>query len=334
MKTLQELIQNNVNLTHATNSGFHPIECAVCNDHSQRAGFKFENGTVGYHCFNCKAKFLYTEGETIISNRAVQILECFGISKHSIMETVNSNFFETGEITFERIMQSRQRTLGSLIGTEVKMPKHSFFVGSDKHPDIEKKITDYLASRMIDPYKVKAMYSLSERHIDRVLLPIYQKGTLIHWQSRAITSNIRPKYLTCNDNHNVAIWGLHNSYKHSGPLFITEGIFDASLIDGVAILGSTISPEQVSILEGIRRKKVIVVDYDSNGSSLATTALHQGWDITFAAKGKDVNKTCMSDGLIYTIHTLMTNITTPSKGDIEFNGVDLQSILTLNLKML
>ena len=334
MNTLQDLITSNIHLSHQTSSGFWPVKCAACNDHSERAGFKFENGTVGYHCFNCKKKFSYTEGETIISNNALNILECFGISKTRVMEIVNGSFFETGEITFEKIKQSRERTNSSLIGVETHLPKFSFYVGSEKHPEIEEKIILYLQSRQIDPFKIKAMYSLSERHQDRVIIPIFQYNNLIHWQSRSILNNVRPRYLTCHDNKNIAIWGLQNIHKHSGPLFVTEGIFDASLIDGVAILGSDLCQEKIQILNSINRRKVVVVDYDKNGSVLANQALENGWEITFACKNKDVNKSVLSDGILYTINTLMENICSPKASGINFNGMDLGSMLELNLKMI
>lgn len=331
---LQQLIQQYVPLSNQTNSGFWTIECAACNDHSPRAGFKFENGEVGYKCFNCKRKFRYVEGETIISNYAIQILEAFGIPKSKVMEVVNGNFFETGEITFEKIIESRQRTLGSIIGSETKLPKNTFFIGSDKFPDIQKPIINYLESRKIDPYKIKAMFSLSERHENRVIIPIYQHGKLIHWQSRSILKDVKPRYLTCYDNKNIAIWGLQNSYKHTGPLFITEGIFDASLVDGVAILGSDLSPEKIQILNTINRKKVVVVDYDANGKSLAMAALEAGWEITYAPSGFDINKSVVANGILYTIHTLMRNICQPQQSGVEFMGMDLGAMLELNLKMM
>ena len=334
MATLQDLILKNINLTHQTQSGFWPVACAACNDHSERAGFKFENGSVGYHCFNCKRKFIYNEGETLISNVALNILESFGISKTRVMEVVNGNFFETGEITFEKIKQSRERTLSNLVGVETKLPKFSFYVGSEKHVAIEEKIIAYLRSRCIDPFKIKAMYSLSERHEDRVLIPIYQSGKLIHWQSRSILSNVRPRYLTCSDNKNIAIWGMHNIYKHTGPLFITEGIFDASLVDGIALLGSDLSPEKIHILNSINRRKVVVVDYDKNGAHLANMALQNNWEISFPCKNKDINKSVIQDGILLTIHTLMKNICVPTSSGIEIGGVDFGAMLELNLKMI
>jgi hypothetical protein len=332
MKTLQDLIQKNVVLAHQTNTGFWPVACKACNDHSPRAGFKFDNKTVGYHCFNCKRKFTYVEGETDISNTAIYILGTFGISKSSILEVVNGNFFETGEITFERIIQARQKNVNSIIGTEVKLPKNTFYVGSEKFPDIEGKIVKYLEGRRIDPYKVKAMYSLSERHTDRVILPIYQNGKLIHWQSRTMLSDVRPRYLTCYENKNLAIWGLHNLYNHEGPLFITEGIFDAALIDGVAILGSDLSEEKLKILDNCRRKKVIVVDADDNGNKLAHAAVKHGWMVTNCVDKLDVNKSVIKHGILFTIHTLMSNICAPEQTGVEFGGMDLSVALELGFK--
>lgn len=333
--TLQELIESSATLNHQTATGFFPVACPVCNDHSERAGFKFEDGEVGYNCFNCKAKFSYTEGETLISRNAISILGNFGISHSRIMEVVNQSFFETGEITMEKIMASRKAISTNINHLpEAKLPANSFFVGSQKHPEIEAEVEQYLMGRNIDPTKIKAMYSLSERHMGRVLIPIYYKGKLIHWQSRTMDKNTRPRYLTCHDNKQAAVWGMHNLFKRDGPLFITEGIFDASLIDGISILGSDLTESKIQLLNTITRDKVIVVDYDKNGKSLAQQALKNGWKITFACQNKDVNKSVIEDGLFFTIHTLFSNICNPQQSGVQYNGLDLASILELNFKIL
>lgn len=332
--SLQALIETHVALNHQTATGFFPIECPVCNDHSVRAGFKFDDGEVGYNCFNCKAKFSYTEGETLISKNAITILQAFGISHSAILAEVNHNFFETGEITMEKVMANRAAITTNINHLpEAHLPAHSFFVGNGKHPEIEKDIIEYLSLRKIDPHKIKAMYSLSERHIDRILIPIYYKGKLIHWQSRSL-KNERPRYLTCHDNKQAAVWGMHNLFKRDGPLFITEGIFDASLIDGISILGSDLTPSKIQLFNSISRDKVLVIDYDKNGKTLAEAAIRNGWKITFACQGKDVNKSVIEDGILFTIHTLFQNICEPKDSGVQYNGMDLEAVLQLNFKIL
>lgn len=330
---LQELIETNITLSRVTNTGFHPVACAACNDHSERAGFKFEDGHVGYHCFNCKRRFVYTEGETLISNSAIFILGAFGISRERVLNTVNANFFETGTITLQQLTRFKKEDGLHLSPVDISLPKNSFFVGSGKHKSLEEPIKDYLHSRNINYADVKAMYSLSERHQNRVILPIYKSGKLIHWQSRAI-DNTKPRYLTAHDNKQIAMWGLNNAYKHNGPLYVTEGIFDASFIDGVAILGSDLSPEKKYMLDNISRAKVLVVDSDQNGGKLAQVALQTGWDITFLPEKLDVNKSVNKYGLFYTIYMLQQNITTATASGIKVDGIDFGAMLALGLKMI
>jgi hypothetical protein len=77
-----------------------------------------------------------------------------------------------------------------------------------------------------------------------------------------------------------------------------------------------------------------VVDYDANGKSLAMAALGAGWEITYAPSGLDINKSVVSEGILYTIHTLMRNICQPQESGVEFKGMDLGAMLELNLKMM
>lgn len=333
-KTLRELIEQSVQLPPETGgSGFHPVHCAACNDHSPRAGFKFSDGSVGYNCFNCSRKFIYVEGDLNISRTAVSILNAFGISTNRIMEVVNSNFFDSGgEISFESIRQAREHTL-NLVVEDSSLPKMSFYLGKNKHPEIEAPLIEYLSARGVETSQIKAMYSLDERHLNRIILPCYQNSKLIHWQSRSIESNARPRYLTSFKNKQLAMWGHHNSFKHSGPLFITEGIFDAYFIDGMALLGSDLTPEKVNILSKIPRKKVVVIDSDANGNKLATAALELGWELAFPPDGLDVNKSVMKYGLFYTIHSLFKSRCQPEKSGLVCDGIDLQSALALQFKM-
>lgn len=90
-KTLEEIIRENIHLGRQDNNGWYPLRCCVCNDHSPRAGFKFEGDTVVFNDFNCAAKFKYVEGDTL-SNNAKKILEAFGIDK-SKLESLSSGIF-------------------------------------------------------------------------------------------------------------------------------------------------------------------------------------------------------------------------------------------------
>ena len=321
MKTMQELIENSLILGNETGSGFRPIKCSCCNDHSPRAGFKFEDGAVVFKCFNCKRIFVYVEGDATISNNAKSILVAFGINRSSVEELVAGNFFDNGgEITLHHVKHAKEINLNL---EPISLPKGSIPLGNDSHVEYQKPIIEYLESRLIDYKKINAHFNLSEKFINRFIIPCKTNNKVIHWQARTIIPDCKPRYLTAFDNKAKALWGMDNIWKYSGPLFITEGFSDAYFVNGVALLGSDLTEEKFQILSNNRRRKVVVVDYDKNGKILANTALQHNWEITFPPKNLDINKSVIQNGRLFTFKNLIDNITSPNKSDILSMDVNL-----------
>jgi DNA primase len=93
------------------------------------------------------------------------------------------------------------------------------------------------------------------------------------------------------------------------PLFVTEGVFDAIPIKGVALLGSVLNECKIQALNSTRRNKVFVVDKDANGYKLGYTAIKHGWSISFVdGDVTDVNDAVQKYGKLWTLQNLMTNI--------------------------
>src|SRR5271167_3055361 len=103
-----------------------------------------------------------------------------------------------------------------------------------------------------------------------------------------------------------------SSYSDA-PLFICEGVFDAMMVDGVAILGSKLNDAKVELLSKSSRRLVFVIDKDSNGKHLAEDVLRRGWEIAFTPEGtEDLNQSVRRFGLSYTIYELMKSVTKDS----------------------
>ena len=66
--------------------------CQICNDHSPRAGFKFDGDFVGYNCFNCGAKGKLDKSHAKVSKAFRNILNSFGISNEDIDNELARNF--------------------------------------------------------------------------------------------------------------------------------------------------------------------------------------------------------------------------------------------------
>jgi hypothetical protein len=330
-KLLRDLIESRVTLGREASNGFRGVRCAVCNDHTERAGFKFEGNLVAYWCFNCKASFNYEEGSTSMPPWVRKVLEAFGISGSEISELVGSAFFKKSNEP-KTITMEAMKPVVNLFTPEVPLPPRSHPIGSAEHPELQAPLIAYIRGRGLDPVSLNAHFSLDPKYLNRVILPCTRDGKIIFWQARTITDQ-KPRFMAPGTNKEAVLWGYDNLRgQYDQPLFITEGIFDAASIDGVALLGSQLNEAKLQILNRSRRTRAVVIDRDDNGGRLGQLALEHGWEITFPPDGCDANKSVQRFGKLFTIWTLMKNMTSPSSLKTA-SGVSLQSQLELSMQL-
>lgn len=333
-QSLEDLIRGRITLGKQSPSGWYSCKCPVCNDYKERAAFLFEGGTVVWHDFNCGAAFKFTEGSTDISKNAKRVLNGYGISESELDGVVGSNFFNQQNAPQKEISLDALQKKVILATPSVELPPLCFPLGDERAKHIQQPLIDYLTSRCIDFKELKIMFSLNEKWLNRVIIPVYRNDKIIFWQARAIHKDTQPRYKSPGTTKDAVIWGYDNLDKHyQFPLFITEGIFDASSVNGVALLGSTLNDSKIEVLTRSRRQKVFVIDRNKNGHKLADSALQQGWKITFVdAKADDINDSIRKFGKLYTVWSLMKNMSVASKLTSSDN-IPLSSKLALNMEM-
>lgn len=306
---LEELIREKISLGRTDSRGFYSFKCQCCNDYKVRAGFKFDNNTVGYNCWNCGTTGKYEEFSGAISKNMRRILNAYDIDDSEISTVVNSAFF------FKKDNESENISLADLIkvNTEtptIQLPDKTFRLGGTlEFLEYQEKIVSYLSDRKIDINKYPFYFSLSERYINRVIIPFYRNGKLIYWQARAIDDNKR-RYENAVVSREAVIFNVDALYNHTNtPLFVTEGVFDAMMFDGVAILGSKLCPAKLELLKKSTRKLIFVIDKDKNGKHLASEVIKNGWKIAFSPDGTaDLNSGVQQYGLIYVANQLVKSI--------------------------
>lgn len=331
-KLLRDLVEAHVHLGKEASNGFRGCRCEVCNDRVERAGFKFEGNVVSYHCFNCKQNFDYEEGSTSMPPWVRKTLEAFGISPTEISELVGTSFFvkanEPKTITVESMAPKIV-----LFTPEVALPPKSYPIGAPHNEDMQIPLAEYVLNRGLDPVALNAHFSMDPKFFGRVILPCMRDGKIIYWQARTIGDQ-KPRYKSPGTGKEAVLWGYDTlrggNYNH--PLFITEGIFDAASIDGIALLGSQLNASKLEILNKSRRRRAVVIDRDDNGGHLGQLALDNGWEITFPPPGCDANQSVQKYGKLFTIWTLIKNMTSPS-GLKTTTGTTVQSQLALNMQM-
>lgn len=330
-KSLRELIEERIPLGKEKSGGWRPVCCAVCNDHSERAAFIFDGIYTGANDFNCGMKFRYEEGSGKLSREGKRILQAFGITANEINEVLGAAFFnksESKEITIESL-----KPVVQLFTPEVQLPPKSYPLGALHSDEFQVPLIEYVLSRALDPLKLNAHFSLDKKFLNRVILPCTRDGKIIYWQARSI-HNVKPRYLSPGTNKEAVLWGYDSLWRDMDkPLFITEGIFDAASIDGIALLGSALNEAKLTVLNRCKRRKIVVIDRDDNGSVLANLALSQGWEITFPPTGiTDVNNCLQKHGRLLTIWWLLKNATIPS-AFVAADGTSVKSKLELSMQL-
>lgn len=308
-KSLFDILQEKLPLGPKNSRGWYELRCAVCNDHSPRFGIYHDGTYTSCHCWNCGVKAKYEEGTGKLSRSFRQVLEAFGITKNDLVELRSTIFnqakAEETAVTLDALKKVK------LVTPEVALPDNSYPIGHELFPELQLPLASYLERRKVDPLKVKAHFSLDPRMLGRVIIPFYRAGKVIYWQARHIEDGVKPRYLNSYCSRDAVLYGYDElvSWK-STPIFVTEGVFDAIVLDGVCTLGSSINAAKLEVLRRCRRRLIFVVDRDKTGGEFGATALENGWEVTFVdERVKDANQSVQQHGLAYTIYTLLSNAT-------------------------
>lgn len=318
---LSDLIHDRIPLKPIS-TGWEVCRCPLCNDYKDRGGFKFEDNNIVYSCFNCSKKTVYEEFGGKISRNFRQVLNAFGIEDEDINRVVNSVMFSKKEenktITLEKLTKVSTAT------PTIQLPSKTFQLGH--HPeflDYQEKLVKYLDDRKVDLNKYDFFFSLEPKLVNRVIIPYYRNGHLIYWQARSIDDTEKKRYDNASAPRTTIMFNIDQLMSYSNlPLFVCEGVFDAMMVDGVALLGSTINASKAELLSKSKRRLVFVIDKDNNGKVLAEDVLERGWEITFSPEGSaDLNESVRRFGNSWTNYELVKGI--PPNKDIAIQKINL-----------
>jgi hypothetical protein len=319
---LEDIIRRHVHLPPAESSGFHKVLCPVCHDHGRkglRAGWKFEGETVGYFCFNCDAAARWERGQRLSKNMR-NILHAFGVTDDELREIALESL---QAVDFSKVEKKRP----SFEPKRLEMPPHFYRLTEAEIDDVwADRIWLYLERRGQNPETFPFYMSKEKEWAGRVILPSFKNGDLIYYQGRDITDKMRLKYLSPNVSKQNILHGFDELWSNRDkPLFVVEGIFDAILINGVAILGNKMSEAQEYWLTSSPRKKVYIPDrwgYGAkNNYSIVERVLELGWSVSlpeFGSDIKDITDAVMRYGRFYTMAAIVDGICSGDLAQMKF----------------
>jgi hypothetical protein len=251
-----------------------------------------------------------------------RVLTGLGIDDSDISLVVNSSFFnkkeETTKITLDALTKVNTNT------PPVKLPPNSIRLGTTMDClELQGKIVDYLVRRCVDLDKYTFWFSTEERFKNKVIIPFYRNGQQIYWQARCVDGS-DSRYDNAPVSREAVMFNMDSLWVHSpAPLFVCEGVFDAMMVDGVALVGSKLTAAKLELLRNSRRRIIFVIDKDKNGRKLAEMVLAAGWEIAFAPEGAfDLNESVQRFGKTWTCVQLMKSIPTSEAAALVSIGLN------------
>ena len=283
---------------------------AVCGTHNGnsadkrgRGGIKATESGWSYHCFNCSYTASFVLGRTV-SFKAKRLLSWMGVPDNEI-EMLNLESLRHRNI--HGILEDRQRVFNTLSAIEFDEP--------DDFPPYAEVVTpefplywDYIRRRGVpEDFPIMTSIKTDGVHWTRpyVLIPFTYNNKVIGWTARFLDDRT-PKYI--NHSQPGYVFGTDLQHANWQYTIVTEGIFDALSIGGLALMHNTISDAQARLIRTLGKEVIVVPDQDLPGMELVDRAVELGYSVSMPEWPdhiKDVNDAVIEYGRLGTLLTIM-----------------------------
>lgn len=300
-------------------------------DKRGRGGLRLDGDDWAYHCFNCGYKARFVNGQQL-SLKAKKLLTWMGVSEDTIAR-INLDSLKNKKIY--DLAKDRTNERDEIIQRNIFFPKQDLPSTARSIMSCDKWAIDYLKNeRGLDyhcyPFKITPQEN--GRNKTRILIPYMYGNEIVGWTSR-YTDNKIPKYL---NEHQAPgyVFGLDLQSPEWDFIIVTEGIFDAISINGVAVLHNELSEQQRAILRRQGKEIIVVPDQDKAGLTLAEQALDAGFSLSIPEWGmdiKDINDAVKAYGRLGALLSIMSNRTSSKvKARVAINNLIRRKKLNTN----
>ena len=310
-----------------TSSGWHSFNAICCGhlghkpDRRMRGGIKFDGQTNwSMHCFNCGYKCNFVLGRSI-SYKTKQLLLWCGIDDTQI-----------GKWSLESLQQKDLLDIVIQKKTKIriKFKDHELPEGEliDENNPLHKVYIDYVQSRGINynEYPFLITPTAKGRYANRIIIPYTYKNKIVGHTSRFLDNKI-PKYI--NEQQPGYVFNIDIQKPEWQVCILTEGIFDALSIDGIAIMHDDISNEQAQLIASLNKQIIVVPDRDKAGLKICDRALELGYSVSlpnWESDIKDVNDAVVRYGKLPTLLSILQSATM-SKIKIEIQRKKIEKTI-------
>jgi hypothetical protein len=275
-----------------------------------RGGIKFDGQNWSLHCFNCGFKCNFVLGRSI-THKTRNLLKWCGIDELEIQRWSLESLQNKDLLDFTQEPKKK---------IKIKFNDHTLPEGElvdDNNPS-HGIYAQYLRNRKISTTDYPFLITPHEkgRMANRVIIPYTYKNKVVGHTSRFLDNKI-PKYI--NEQQPGYVFNIDIQRPDWTVCILTEGIFDALSVDGVAVMHDDISNEQAQLLSTLNRQIIVVPDRDMTGLKLCDRALELGYQVSLPNWGpgvKDTNDAVVKYGKLPTILSILQSATN-SKIKIE-----------------
>jgi hypothetical protein len=289
-----------------TPSGWYSFNAPCCAhngqtpDRRQRGGLKVTDDSWSYHCFNCNYTASFVMGRAV-SYKARKLLSWMGVPENEIEHLTLESLRHR---SIHGLLSDRQQPLNTLQGIEFEereLPAFSELLTAE----LDTERWQYVQVRGV-PEHFPVMTIANKNVRPNVIVPFTYNNRIVGHTTRYL-DNRKPKYLS--DVQPGYVFGIDQQQEHWQYLIVTEGIFDALSIDGVAVMHSEISDAQARLIRSLGRQVIVVPDQDQSGLALIDRAVELGWSVSIPewVDCKDANDAVQRYGKLATILSILEN---------------------------
>lgn len=337
---LKDAILQNIGPLKQAPKGWQKSCCKLCHtqghgkDTRNRFGIQFNPQSIAMNCFNCGFSAGYSEGKEL-SKSFKFFLKHIGVDSKFIDQIDFEIFKEKNQIKVVRegdestleSFESKMRTLFSR-WQPMELPKDSLSIKQWLEAGLTDKnflnVATYLVDRKL--YNIDDFYwsPLKEHNINqRLIIPYYYRNKTVGYTARLCydtdNKSIPKYYQQCPTDF---VYNLdHQQSWMRKYVIVNEGVIDAYITDGVAVLGEITQPK-IDIINRLQKQVIVCPDGDKKGRDMIDAAIANNWAVSFPKwkmKFKDASAAMQKYGSLLTVSSIISSaITNSTKIDVAW----------------
>jgi len=314
---LQEVIYSSLPRPQRPSSGgWLSFNCPCCidngearNDTRLRGGIRNDVDSISYHCFNCGFTASHKLGR-VINKKMILLMRNLGIPDSDIkriqLQAIRDKELADGPMIFA---SKKSRTIIPKF-KDCELPVGSMLLEDILQIDAPDKRAilgaKYLIDRGLYDHVNNIYWSPHPVFRQRVIIPYYQGERIVGYTGRDYTGKADSKYMMKTPKDFIYNIDVINSKRKY--LIITEGVFDAAVLDCVAIMSNEASKEQIDYINLFKGDIILSPDRDKAGEKLIKQAIENGWSVSFPRWEDDIKDAADAVnkyGKLYTLKSII-----------------------------